>query len=246
MGAVALLGDAHTATHRKYSRVMETLSGEASLRNDDPQVRKADRYIALCDGLYAILGSLRNIDSKHDDVWVAQSILRSSRRAYLHMCNGWRSDSTYVGWACRNLIELRFFANYVVKSPENRRRFIDDLSIDSEQSNDALAGLIKAHQPGSETKDRELGKLRDLDNIVRRGTSFQGKKYLVPTQLEVDFPTNGLLAVHKLCSKLVHPTAQSILISESQHERDGLFLCGASCFITLVDELVAFVKTLEG
>ena len=151
-----------------------------------------------------------------------------------------------MGWACRNLIELRFVANYVVKSPENRRRFIDDGVIDSEESTAALAALMDAHEPGSATKDQELSEIGNLDNLLRREASFAGKKYLAPMRLDVDFSSNALLAMHKLCSKLVHPTAQSILISECQHERDGLFLCGASCFIRLVDELVAFVKTLEG
>ena len=87
-GSVALSRDVHSATRRKYCLVMETPSDEASLPNDDPQVRKAHEYLAVCDEWDAILNRLGQIISTHDDVWVAQSILRSSRRAYLHMCNG--------------------------------------------------------------------------------------------------------------------------------------------------------------
>ncbi len=216
------------------------------LNFDDFRVRNVEKLFAALDGWLLVLNELKQRSPDDHDVWIAESFIVSSQRAYTHLRRGWRTDSTYVAWACRNILELRIFVRFVIVSPANRKRFIDDGVIDSEESTKAMSRLIQCIDPGS--TDEDVASSRRADQLLREASKFEGKKYLnamsLVGQLELG---DDLHAVHKLCSKLVHPTAQSVMLvhHELQCERDTIFLFGSHYLFDLMDDLAPWIETLR-
>ena len=77
---------------------------------------------------------------------------------------------------------------------------------------------------------------------------FEGKSYLSATDLAKKMSFGEEFgALHTICSKLVHPTAQSILSIdlEDQHQRDALFILGGGYLIDLMNDLAPFMQLLK-
>jgi hypothetical protein len=209
---------------------------------DDPRLKVAHDNILILEEWILYLGEK---EPKTNDTWFAASMLKSARRAYNHLHEGWRSDSTYTAWACRNLLELRVFARFIVGSAANRARFLNDWFIDMEQTTDAQKKVTTQQIASSDTSDHDLQliKLRSMKASLGLAETQYLKVGDLAAQLGLDAEFRGM---NKLCSKLVHPTAQSILSIEfdDQSERDTLLLIGCSALSELLSDVAAFVQTL--
>ena len=186
--------------------------------------------------------------AESNDKWLVISLLKSAQRTYKHLRNGWPSDSTYTAWACRNLLELRIFTKYVTRSLTDRKRFMADLTVDSSDSAAALIKLTYSVVPKSNLEDEDISSLSKAVKALNDKLKFEGKSYLSATDLakKMGFGEE-FSALHKICSKLVHPTAQSILSIdlEDQHQRDALFILGGGYLIDLMNDLVPFIQLLN-
>ncbi|MGD0733127.1 MAG: hypothetical protein ABR956_17825 [Terracidiphilus sp.] len=210
----------------------------------DPRITIAEKNVVI---LEEWLSHIEQLAPASNESWLLISLLKSARRAYHHLRNGWQCDSTYTAWACRNLLELRVFAKYIAASPENRKRFVCDLIVDSEEKSEALKNLAFRVTPELSLNydDPHPG----IHRAMRDDLSFQGGKYLSATQLA---PQLGLEAdfrfTHKMCSKLVHPTAQSILSIdlEDQNERDVHLLYGCNYLTEVVNDIIPVAQALVG
>lgn len=215
---------------------------------DDEKVRNADHQLAILEEWLAVMESIESAPSLRNGLWVSISLLKSSRRAYHHLRAGWQVDSSCVAWGCRNLLELSIFAKYVVRSPLNLKRFIDDAVVDSAQSVDALLRLVQRLVPSSTCLDEAEQALVVNIDTLRLKSGFNGNDYLQATRLAKDMNIDDKIHdIYKICSKLIHPTAQSILLihMEDQHERDSLFLYGANYLIDLMNDMVPFMEVLQ-
>jgi len=68
-----------------------------------------------------------------EEMWFANlltALLNSTLREYRHLKIGLEKYTGLLAWACRNLLELYIFAQYVLISEENARRFVGDRLID--------------------------------------------------------------------------------------------------------------------
>jgi hypothetical protein len=215
---------------------------------DDEKVRNADRHLAILEEWLAAMESIESTPSLRNGLWVSTSLLRSSRCAYHHLRAGWQVNSSCVAWGCRNLLELSIFAKYVVRSPLNLNRFIDDAKVDSCQSADALLRLAQNTGPASTFPDEAEQALVVKIDALRSKSGFNGSDYLRATRLARDMNMDDKIHdIYKICSKLIHPTAQSILLihMEDQHERDALFVCGANYLIDLMNDMFPFMELLQ-
>jgi hypothetical protein len=215
---------------------------------DDEKVRNADCQLAILDERLAALERIKPAPSLLNGLWVSISLLKSSRRAYRHLRAGWQVDSSCVAWGCRNLLELSIFAKYVVRSPSDLKRFIGDVVIDTDQSAKALIQLVDKTVPASTSVEAEKQALQTSIDTLRSKSRFDGNDYLSAKKLAKEMNIDDKVHdIYKLCSKLIHPTAQSILLidKEDQHERDALFVCGANYLIDLMNDMVPFMELLH-
>lgn len=215
---------------------------ENTLSLDDPRVKVAK------DNSYALDQRISFVEINAPDScerWLVLSLLLASRRAYAHLWKGWPVESAYTAWACRNLLELRIFAKYLVLSPENRKRFMYDFIIDSEQTTEVQKRLAGQVAPNLSLEQYDF-LLQSLAS-KRDDLDFTENKYLKPRDLA---PSLGLGDefdfMNKLCSKLVHPTVQSILSDDkdAQSERDLFFLKGRDYLADLMREITPFAQSL--
>src|ERR1019366_6865858 len=144
---------------------------------DNQRIRDAERQIAILDSWVGAMGALPEIPATLYGRWVSLSLMKSSRHAYFHMWRGWRTDTARTAWGCRSLLELSVFARYIVQSPANLRRFVEDAGVDETHTASALMKLVEG-APSSESS--ESAKRALLANVasMRSHSSFQGKQYL--------------------------------------------------------------------
>lgn len=214
---------------------------------NDWRVKNAEGQFLALDGWIAFLERLSHDSIVGFDAWLALCLIKSGRLAYIHMRAGWHSDSAYVAWGCRNLLELRIFGKYVAKSPENRKRFTDDMTVDASQSLNAVVEMDERLAPGLTLSDQDVIEMIEALRALKEASGYEGAQFLVTTKLAVELGLKDELSIYKICSKLIHPTAQSILLvgSQNQDERDALFLHGCRYLFDLMDDMARFVAELQ-
>jgi hypothetical protein len=134
---------------------------------------------------------------------------RQLRQAYV--------DNNYplLAWACRNLLELTIFLKYVLISEANARRFGDDRLIDGVEIFTALKELELYYDPAATTVplDNAIAQMRAqmaAENVTESGHLAVGR-LADQVGMEQEFRT-----MNRVSSKLVHPTAWSILAVNSE------------------------------
>jgi len=144
-------------------------------------------------------------------------LLSSCLREYKHLKIGYEKYTGLGAWACRNLLELNIFTQYVLLSERNARRFIGDRLIDGtdifESSRDWLLNL----NPEAQTPelDETIRKTRELMEAER----IEGVGHLRTRALAAEMGMiDDYRYMNKLCSKLVHPTAWSVLAMNDEGE----------------------------
>jgi len=160
---------------------------------------------------------------------VAHNLLNSVSKQYQNLKFGYEKDTALEAWACRNLLELDVYIRYVLKSESNARRFVGDVTIDGIDIFESMKKWMEYVSPESE--NLELKETLRLAYERRNAEGLNNEKYLNVRALakevgmEVDYDHT-----FKLCSKLVHPTAFSLLSMNDDGEyayfREILFHAG--------------------
>jgi hypothetical protein len=147
-----------------------------------------------------------------------------------------KDQQARVAWACRNLLELAVFAEFVVESAANAKEFAEDRLIDGHQ----IALLLK-NLEDCEKSDEAVSRVAPIvqkyvqqmkaEHITR--TQFHRVETIVKGDLKKEFS-----AINRLCSKFVHPTAWSLLIAHQGQDRfpeasEILFVFGTKYFMTV-------------
>jgi hypothetical protein len=141
-------------------------------------------------------------------------------------------DNNYplLAWACRNLLELTVFMKYVLISEANARRFGDDRLIDGVEIFTALKELELHYDPATPTVplDDAIAQMRAqmaAENVTESGHLAVGR---LADQVGM---TQEFRTMNRVSSKLVHPTAWSVLAVNAETNsfpdaKDILFLSG--------------------
>lgn len=121
-------------------------------------------------------------DNRSDQQIARVRILRYLDRQLGRAVNWAEDDADLMAIVVRSQIELRFWADFVSKGPTEAAQFLNEANIDARQLHEKLT---KAYP----------SEVRPLS------VSIPGK-LISPTRISADEEV-----VHKLCSKLIHPTS---------------------------------------
>jgi hypothetical protein len=186
--------------------------------------------------LKAFGNSLKPSDaSDAKDNWFFQIIFElidTTLTNYDHLKIGYsNNDDHLLAWACRNLLELTVFAKYVLISEDNARRFAQDRLIDGCDIIRSLKALELHANPQSDNALLDDALTRMQAQMASEGITLQ--KYLSTSVLAGHVGMKEEYdCMNRVCSKLVHPTAWSILAVNSGENaftqaRPLLFTMGA-------------------
>ena len=122
-----------------------------------------------------------------------------------------------AAWACRNLLELAVFTEFVIASEANATLFAEDRLIDGHQ---IACLLLKMEEwEGVDQAQSNVGplvaehvRMMAAEHITRK--DFTPVASMATGELKKEFS-----AVNRLCSKFVHPTAWSLLTADRGPDR---------------------------
>ncbi|HEY2459687.1 MAG TPA: DUF5677 domain-containing protein [Candidatus Acidoferrum sp.] len=168
-------------------------------------------------------------------VWfqnILTCLLDANLREYDNLRVGMDKDSTLlVAWGCRNMLELNVFTKYVLQCSANAKNFADDVWIDAIDVFSSFREWLRFHSPTGQAPGLE----QTIDNLksqksgmgIARNTYLRVNEIAVAVNFEEEYKR-----MYKATSKLVHPTAFSVLGNpdERQHLgaelRQNFFLTG--------------------
>jgi hypothetical protein len=156
-------------------------------------------------------------------------ILDPMIRELHHLELGIQGRPHLAAWACRNLLELGIITRYCLRADANWRNFANDMWIDGEQifvkvkeqqtlvAEQLRRALVDLEMPTDRNSVDDTALDQTISNFRQRRESLNlGSRYTDITAMAkaVDM-TDKWSAMNKLTSKLVHPTAFSILAFEN-------------------------------
>jgi hypothetical protein len=159
---------------------------------------------------------------------VLAAMLEGAAREYRHLKLGLKHSTGLLAWACRNLLELNIYAQYVLQSEDNARRFAMNRVTDGIDTFDSFkmwlarndASLVPAEV------DASLLALAALKNEEEEPPPrLYSLKYL---SAEVGL-ADEYAYMTRICSKLAQPGVFVTLAAEEELEamRPALFRAGA-------------------
>ena len=139
---------------------------------------------------------------------------------------GYQKSPLLLAWACRNLLEVDVITRYCLMSPGNGKDFSDDMWIDGIEIFKLFRDWIGVMDPGVQTP--ELDQTIANFEAEKEQHGLTRKKYLAVSDLaKVAGMDEEYRHMNKVTSKLVHPTAFSVLAfaeeGELQHLRPIMF-----------------------
>ena len=182
--------------------------------------------------LKAFGNGLKPVDEK--STWFFQivfELIDATLSNYDQLKIGYNDNNSHLlAWACRNLLELAIFTKYVLISEANARRFADDRLIDGCNIITALRTLELHINPNSDTTLLDDALARMQAQMTAEGVT--AKRYLDAGSLsETVGMKEDYACMNRVCSKLVHPTAWSVLaVNKGENafsqSRPIFFTCG--------------------
>ena len=178
-----------------------------------------------------------------------------ARLNYDHLKAAAGANYEYLGWCCRNLLELLIWALYVTTSKKNARRLFEDYIIDTEHLITNLRNLLHIFvaEPHLEV-DRSLETLARQESILRQERAQSSlpvdSKYLGVGRIAKEVGMAKTFAsMNRILSKLAHPTSLSILLvlprdSDAQL-RTFMFRMGLISAKDCLDVLCEYLKSLD-
>ena len=111
-----------------------------------------DADVELVDQAFAEVWGLgvRVAECETDAVWfrgLLAGLLNSTLREYQHLKLGLRISTALLAWACRNLLELNIYVQYVLKSEANARRFAGERLADGVDIFDSFKAWAARNDP---------------------------------------------------------------------------------------------------
>jgi hypothetical protein len=161
-------------------------------------------------------------------VWfqnVLVCLLDANLREYDNLIAGLDKSTMLVAWACRNMLELNIFTKYTLAKGSYARDFTDDMFIDAVDIFSSFREWLLFHNPAA--------RLTELDGTLaalkggKAGQNIVRASYLRVSKIaEIVKFSDEYRTMSKATSKLVHPTAFSVLgkPDEDKELRRNFFL----------------------
>lgn len=171
------------------------------------------------------------------------------RSNFRHLCIAAETafDVEYLSWSARNLFELSIWAQYVTASEGNAQRFRHDEIVDFAEWQIAAVNLARKYDPTHDalgTLDTQGEWLREKRN---ENEIEPDRKHLNIGVVAKEMGMAGLFyGINGFLSKLVHPTALSILLDvdrvREQKLREGVLGVGIGGAEDALRQIVGFCE----
>jgi len=179
--------------------------------SNEPIIQLADSD-KLFIKLRALGNSLKPFDDENYTFFEAvRELLDAALTNYGQLRLGYVDSNFHlIAWACRNLLELLVFTKYVLNSKANADRFAHDRLIDGREIIASLRDLELHCDPKADTSILD-GWLASME-AQKTAEGVTARRFLATGDLAKDVDMReDYAAMNKVCSKLVHPTAWSVL-----------------------------------
>ena len=176
---------------------------------------------------------------QHEDpgtIWfvnVLTALLRGLIVEYEQLNLGYKQSARLMAWACRNLMEISIYTEYALNSEENAHELIEDMFMDTLDVFTSFKNWFSALEPSMPTP--ELDAVLQSFQETKKEVGINRRKYRTTRELasilgrEPDY-----LHANKIASKLIHPTAWSLLSLDLDEEdavmRPYLYQAGSKYF----------------
>ncbi|HWC95984.1 MAG TPA: hypothetical protein VG456_04525 [Candidatus Sulfopaludibacter sp.] len=155
-------------------------------------------------------------------------LLESAADQYSHMRLGLRHSTGMLAWACRNLLELNIYTQYVLQSEANARRFATNRVADGIDTFDAFKSWL-ARNDASLVPVEVDATLEDLAVLRSQEDEPPQRLYsLKYLSAEVGL-ADEYAYMTKICGKLSQPGVFAVTADEAQLQvfQPALFRAGA-------------------
>jgi hypothetical protein len=171
-------------------------------------------------------------------------LVHSMLKQQHYLTIGFQKSPLLLAWACRNLLELDVITRYCLMSPENGKDFADDRWIDGIEIFKSFKEWMGVTDPGVQTPELDQTIANFEAEKVRQGLTR--KTFLVVSHLaRAAGMEDEYRHMNKVTSKLVHPTAFSVLAFADEGElrelRPIMFNAGNRYAVDVYREIKAHV-----
>lgn len=212
---------------------------------NDLLVRRADEvYVQSEDFLRSLWPALEECGRFYN---IISSLAKTANDNYRILRQSFdKDDQPLMAWSCRNLLEIVIYTKYVLISKSNADEFAEDRLIDGSQIVTALKEFQMHLNPNFDVSAFDLVLARYSQKMKEESIKLRNFRRIEDLAKSVDMSVE-YKSLNKICSKLVHPTAWSILTSDNALERFPearriLFSCGAKYFAEVFMEIRKRVK----
>jgi hypothetical protein len=171
-----------------------------------------------------------------DTVWfvnVLTALLRGLIIEYEQLNLGYQQSARLMAWACRNLMEISIYTEYALNSEENAHELIEDMLMDTLDVFTSFKRWFAALEPAMPTPELDaalkLFQETKTDVGISRRTFRTTRELARLLDREPDY-----LHANKVSSKLIHPTAWSLLSLDLDKEdalmRPYIYQAGSKYF----------------
>jgi hypothetical protein len=158
-------------------------------------------------------------------------LLAAAVREYRHLRIGLDESTSLVAWACRNLLELNIYTQYVLSSKGNAERFSGEQLADGIEIFDAFQTWAARNDPALVSP--AIGAV--LADLADRKSQQEAAAPQRPLSVKYLSAQAGLADEYanmtRLCARLIHPSVFPILAGADEGElpllRPILFRAGA-------------------
>jgi len=183
----------------------------------------ANNLFRMKEGAQADLKALHDHlnEQPSDTPWFFNTItalLRALGREYRYLDIGFAKDGRLLAWACRNLLEINLYTEYSLRSEANAKAFADDQIIDALDIFSAFKKWIMAGDPNATTPLLDITLATMQQAKTQLGVTRT--KYLRTEDIAVALDRlDEYKHFNKVSSKLIHPTAYSLLAVQEESEQ---------------------------
>ena len=178
---------------------------------------------------------------------IVSAISRSAIPNYWALRDAYSNDQQHlVAWACRNLLELAIFAQFVVASQSNMKSFAEDRLIDGHQ----IASLLFKMEEwvgGTAHAQKSVGPLIDEHVKMMNAEDVTRARFISVADVATGTLKKEFSSVNQLCSKFVHPTAWSLLTADRGPARfpeasELMLTFGVQYFMTVCEAFMPHIR----
>jgi hypothetical protein len=171
-------------------------------------------------------------------------LLHSMLKQQHYLTIEYQKSPLLLAWACRNLLEVDVITRYCLMSPDNGKDFSDDMWIDGIDIFKSFRDWMGVIDPGLPTPELDQTIANFETEKVKRGLTRT--KFLAVSDLAQKVGMDKEYRhMNKVTSKLVHPTAFSVLAfadeGELQYLRPIMFNAGNRYALEVYEAIKAHV-----